>query len=117
MVPSALGGSVGFTTRRGGVSQPPYDSLNLGGAVGDDPAAVAANRARVAAAAGLAAGRVVWMRQVHGATVTRGDAAGRVRSEPLPDSDGIVTAGPRCRSGGAGRGLRADPGRPIRWPG
>ena len=33
-----------FTTRAGGVSKPPYDTLNLGGGVGDDPAAVAANR-------------------------------------------------------------------------
>ena len=33
------------TTRQGGVSQPPYASFNLGAHVGDDPAAVAANRA------------------------------------------------------------------------
>ncbi|HCX83538.1 MAG TPA: multicopper polyphenol oxidase, partial [Micrococcales bacterium] len=34
-----------FTTRRGGVSRPPYARANLGAGVGDDPAAVAANRA------------------------------------------------------------------------
>ena len=33
----------GFTTRSGGVSRPPWDAANLGGAVGDDPAAVAEN--------------------------------------------------------------------------
>ena len=37
------------TTRAGGVSAPPFDSFNLGDHVGDDPAAVAANRARLAA--------------------------------------------------------------------
>src|SRR6478735_96018 len=54
------------TTRAGGVSKPPFDTFNLGDHVGDDPAAVAANRARLAAAIGLAAHRVVWMNQVHG---------------------------------------------------
>ncbi|MBZ4623103.1 laccase, partial [Mycobacterium avium subsp. hominissuis] len=54
------------TTRAGGVSKPPFDSFNLGDHVGDDPAAVAANRARLAAALGLKTERVVWMNQVHG---------------------------------------------------
>jgi len=35
-----------LTTRRGGFSASPYDSFNLGDHVGDDPAAVAANRRR-----------------------------------------------------------------------
>ena len=48
------------------MSAPPFDTFNLGDHVGDDPAAVAANRARLAAALGLAAERVVWMNQVHG---------------------------------------------------
>src|ERR1700727_2269779 len=42
------------TTRAGGVSKPPFDSFNLGDHVGDDPAAVAANRTRLATAIGLA---------------------------------------------------------------
>ena len=54
------------TTRAGGISAPPFDTFNLGDHVGDDPAAVAANRARLAAAIGLGADRVVWMNQVHG---------------------------------------------------
>ena len=41
------------STRHGGVSAGPYDSLNLGGHVGDDPAAVAENRDRLAAALGV----------------------------------------------------------------
>ncbi|RKS74504.1 hypothetical protein BZB76_3018 [Actinomadura pelletieri DSM 43383] len=67
----ALGDGVGaaFTGRAGGVSTAPYDSLNLGGAVGDDPAAVHDNRRRAAAALGLDPARTVWMRQVHGADV------------------------------------------------
>ncbi|WP_131738315.1 peptidoglycan editing factor PgeF [Actinomadura roseirufa] len=67
----ALGGGVGagFTARAGGVSAAPYDSLNLGGAVGDDPAAVTGNRRRAAAALGADPDRTVWMRQVHGADV------------------------------------------------
>jgi purine-nucleoside/S-methyl-5'-thioadenosine phosphorylase / adenosine deaminase len=56
-----------FTSRTGGVSLPPYDTLNMSGAVGDEPAAVARNRLTVAQACGLADTRLVWMRQVHGA--------------------------------------------------
>jgi len=66
----AAPGSVGalMTERAGGVSAAPYASLNIGTAVGDDPMAVAENRARVAAAMGA---RPVWLRQVHGARVVR----------------------------------------------
>lgn len=51
------------TTRSGGHSRPPYDSLNLGGHVGDTPEAVAANRAVLATAIGA---RPVFLNQVHG---------------------------------------------------
>src|SRR6202022_3683697 len=54
------------TTRAGGVSSPPFDTFNLGDHVGDDPAAVAANRKRLSAALGLGQDAVVWMNQVHG---------------------------------------------------
>jgi YfiH family protein len=82
-----------FTTRHGGVSLPPYDSLNLGGSVGDDPAAVTVNRARVAGAAALAPRDVVWMRQVHGSTVTAVTADGPDRpATELAPCDGVVTA-------------------------
>ena len=56
------------TTRQGGVSLPPYDSLNLGDHVGDDPAAVAQNRRAFAQA--LKA-RPVFLQQVHGSDVVR----------------------------------------------
>src|ERR1700737_1938720 len=54
------------TTRAGGVSAPPFDTFNLGDHVGDAPAAVAANRKRLAAVIGLGEDSVVWMNQVHG---------------------------------------------------
>ncbi|PPK67542.1 peptidoglycan editing factor PgeF [Actinokineospora auranticolor] len=79
------------TTREGGASAPPYESFNLGDHVGDDPAAVAANRARLAGELGLPAERLVWMEQVHGRTAA-------VVREPAPDkleaTDAVVTAEP-----------------------
>lgn len=80
------------TTRSGGVSAPPYESFNLGDHVGDAPAAVAANRNRLAAAIGLPADRVVWMNQVHGVHVEVVDAP---RCEPFDDTDALVTSAPR----------------------
>ena len=82
------------TTRAGGVSAPPFDTFNLGDHVGDDPAAVAANRKRLAAAIGLGrATRVVWMNQVHGDHVVRGRRA--PRPAPVDDTDALVTTTPR----------------------
>ncbi|GAA3589169.1 purine nucleoside phosphorylase YfiH [Gibbsiella greigii] len=60
------------TSRHGGVSRPPYDSLNLGTHVGDDAQAVAANRARLVAGAALPQ-MPVWLEQVHGTRVLRLD--------------------------------------------
>jgi hypothetical protein len=56
------------STREGGVSAPPYDSLNLGDHVGDDPAAVAENRRRFTQAVGA---RPVFLKQVHGRGIAR----------------------------------------------
>ncbi|KAF1022762.1 MAG: Polyphenol oxidase [Paracidovorax wautersii] len=59
-----------FTSRQGGVSAPPWGSLNLGTHVGDAPASVQANRARLSAyLAAHGAGRTVFLNQVHGSTV------------------------------------------------
>lgn len=76
------------TTRRGGVSVPPYASFNLSEHVGDRPEAVAANRERLATGIGLPARRVVWMEQVHGQRVTVVDAP---RPGPVPATDALVT--------------------------
>jgi purine-nucleoside/S-methyl-5'-thioadenosine phosphorylase / adenosine deaminase len=59
----------GFSDRIGGFSAAPYDSRNLGGAVGDDPVAVRRNRDKTATEFGADPARVVYMRQVHGADV------------------------------------------------
>ena len=75
----------GFTTRGGGVSAPPYDALNLGGAVGDDPARVAENWRRLEARTGVRFARV---RQVHGARVVRADAP----CEPGEEADAVLSA-------------------------
>lgn len=77
------------TTRAGGASAPPFDTFNLGDHVGDDPAAVAANRARLAATIGLPADHVVWMNQVHGVHVESVDGP---RDTPFDATDALVTA-------------------------
>ncbi len=61
-----------FTTRAGGVSVAPWDSLNLGDHVGDDPTRVNANRALLQQACGAHA---VFLKQVHGSDVLKLDAA------------------------------------------
>jgi len=60
------------TTRLGGVSLAPYDSLNLGLHVGDDPVRVNHNRMRLAP---LMPSEPVWLEQVHGTAVANADAA------------------------------------------
>jgi hypothetical protein len=59
------------TTRSGGVSLPPYDSLNLGDHVGDAPATVAANRAMLRK---YCPAEPKWLKQVHGVTVANADS-------------------------------------------
>jgi polyphenol oxidase len=79
------------TDRRGGRSASPYDSFNLGGHVGDDPADVAANRDRLAGELGVAGDQVVWMTQVHGTGVAIVEDA---EENPVADVDALVTATP-----------------------
>ncbi|HEX8065151.1 MAG TPA: polyphenol oxidase family protein [Thermoleophilaceae bacterium] len=63
-----------FTTRLGGVSRGPYESLNLGILTDDDQSLVAENRGRAAARAGLAPDAVAMGWQVHGADLLEWDA-------------------------------------------
>ncbi|OBB97068.1 laccase [Mycobacterium sp. 852002-30065_SCH5024008] len=79
------------TSRAGGVSGPPFDTFNLGDHVGDDPAAVTANRDRLAAAIGLGSHRVVWMNQVHGDRVEVVDGP----RSAVDGTDALVTSTPR----------------------
>jgi len=67
---ASFGADVAVTTRRGGVSLPPYDTLNLGLHVGDRPEDVAANRDRAARAFGVDPATMVFARQVHGTVAT-----------------------------------------------
>ncbi|MER5444367.1 peptidoglycan editing factor PgeF [Streptomyces sp. NPDC002766] len=83
------GAHFAFTDRWGGVSAVPYEELNLGGAVGDDPDAVRTNRELAAKSLGLDPANVVWMNQVHGAAVTVVD--GPWGDRPVPEVDAIVT--------------------------
>lgn len=79
-----------FTTlRSGGVSSAPYDSLNLGGHVGDDPDRVRQNRALVRESRGWTI-EPRWLNQVHGTTVLKQSLTGA--SNPAGDADGAVTA-------------------------
>ena len=58
------------TTREGGVSLAPFDSLNLGDHVGDDPSAVAENRRRLTEHFAITP---AWLQQVHGIAVVEAD--------------------------------------------
>lgn len=87
---SVSGAHFAFTDRWGGVSAAPYEELNLGGAVGDDPVAVGTNRELAAKSLGLDPARVVWMNQVHGADVV--EVSAPWGEGPVPAVDAIVTA-------------------------
>ncbi len=76
------------TTRDGGVSLAPYASLNLGQHVGDDPAAVAENRARLRA---CLPAEPFWLNQVHGIGVQ--EACADAPDVP-PDADAGFTRQP-----------------------
>ncbi|MCX5242394.1 peptidoglycan editing factor PgeF [Streptomyces prunicolor] len=84
------GAHFAFTDRWGGVSAVPYEELNLGGAVGDDPDAVRTNRELAAKSMGLDPALVVWMNQVHGADVAV--VEGPWGSSDVPSVDAVVTA-------------------------
>jgi len=60
------------TTRKGGVSSSPYDSLNLGDHVGDSPLAVERNRILLNT---LLPSEPVWLEQAHGTIVVNADNA------------------------------------------
>jgi polyphenol oxidase len=79
------------TCRTGGVSRGAFDSLNLAQHVGDDPAAVAANRARLRESARLPA-EPLWLEQVHGTDVVV--HAGPAATRPAPRADAAVAFEP-----------------------
>ena len=82
----------GFTTRNGGSSRPPFNSLNLGFGSGDQQSQVEANRAVVARSLGLEPHLFLTVNQVHGSEIL-------VIDQPNPEvshfqrveSDAIIT--------------------------
>jgi YfiH family protein len=85
-----------MSTRRGGVSGAPFDSLNLrpaglSGAAMDEAAAIAENQRRFAHALGAAP---VWLDQVHGAEVARLQPGDASPGRPLPRADAAITTAP-----------------------
>ncbi len=81
-----------FFTRRGGISEGPWASLNMGLKSGDDPARVSRNRGLAMERLGLGEGRLVTLRQVHGKVVLRICQA--IAATTLPEGDGLVTTEP-----------------------
>jgi YfiH family protein len=82
----------GFSTRMGGVSAPPYATLNLASALGDEPGSVVENRRRFAREVGYAPERLFEVDQVHGRAVRvlgPDDRPELVRGE---QADGLVAA-------------------------
>lgn len=93
------GARVAFTTREGGSSGGPYESLNLGLLTGDDPDRVVANRQRAVSVAGVSPFDVLSGHQVHGVELQQRDEApepnGFARPEAgLAEADGQVTRTP-----------------------
>ena len=78
------GARAAFSTRTGGVSAAPFESLNLGLLTDDGPGNVRENRVRLASALGRDPERVVFARQVHGAELVTHH--GSPRCEFVPDS-------------------------------
>lgn len=87
--PAPTGIHAGVTTRLGGVSRGSYASLNLATHVGDEPAAVAENRARLRQALQLPA-EPVWLNQVHGTQVCQDASAGTTADAYISQRPGEV---------------------------
>jgi hypothetical protein len=88
--------TAGITTRRGGVSEAEYSTLNCGLHVGDDPERVVQNRRIAARAAGMPFEAWTCAEQVHGAEVVPVTAADRGRGRDrtdtaVPKADGLIT--------------------------
>lgn len=77
-------------TRQGGVSQGPFESLNTGGTVGDDPRAVMENHRRIYQTFGYAFDSRFDVWQVHGNEILIADSP-RPPEMPHPKADGILT--------------------------
>jgi len=86
--PSPAGIRAAFTLRAGGVSLPPFDTFNIGAHVGDDPNAIAVNRARLREHLALPA-EPLWLQQVHGQRVV--DLDRQTSRDSFGPADAAVT--------------------------
>ena len=89
--PAPPGVRAAFTLRSGGVSRPPCDTFNIAAHVGDDPRAVAENRAALRARLELPA-EPAWLEQVHGDHVVDLDRQTALDSQAPRDSSGRADA-------------------------
>jgi len=85
---NAQGVGAVMTTRRGGLSVPPFDSMNIRHGIGDDPDAVRANQRLLADAIGVVP---VYLDQVHGVKVARLARADGVAGAPVHQADAAIT--------------------------
>jgi polyphenol oxidase len=85
---------VAFTTRLGGVSEGPFESLNLGILTDDDPERVVENRRRLCAAIGADAETATMAWQVHGSAVTEAKPRGILERAVFERCDGLWTDRP-----------------------
>jgi polyphenol oxidase len=83
----------GVYTRSGGVSQSPWDSLNFGGTVGDDPINVTSNHELAFRAAGLSRMELFDAWQVHGTDILAPDGP-RLPGVPHQKADILITNKP-----------------------
>ena len=79
-----------FSTRSGGVSVAPYDTLNLGLHLGDDDRAVGENRARFVASLRVGENRLFAQRQVHGTHVREISASDVVETISDMEGDALI---------------------------
>lgn len=86
----------GFSLRGGGVSQPPYDSLNLGRSVGDRPESVEQNHALLAEALGYPRERLYEVTQVHGARVIYAEPELAAHDVRALEADALVSDRADC---------------------
>ena len=86
--------TVAFTTRLGGVSEGPFESLNLGILTDDESDRVVENRLRACAAVGADAGTATMAWQVHGGKVTEARPKGIVERTIFDQCDGLWTDRP-----------------------
>jgi len=87
-----------FFTRLGGVSQPPYDTLNFSTSTGDSAEAVTTNLRRAAVALGVDVERVYFLNQVHGCDlrILEGDEDRRQMMSEKGDITVAIRAGIAC---------------------